>query len=160
MMEVVIERRTDCYCGSVASVTVDGEALTDMKMGTSRSIWSNYKDIVVKVDMGTPQAQREASVWLRATPEQRQYIATLLAVGPDYVVQEYVPLEKHHNERDVIREQALALFKELDLMWDWQDWNQFGIDERTGFLCVHDYCADDMDGPADGHHWTTLRRIA
>lgn len=140
-------------------VTAHGKPLTLLSNSTSRSIWTDGR-IVVKVDRGTPQADEEASVWLALEPEDRQYFAPLLEVGDGYVVQEYVKLQKgdddnwpDHGDATQYFEQAQALFDKYDMGWDWQGWAQFGVDERTGMLCIHDYSCYRKSGE---HRFSTL----
>ena len=128
-------------------------ALKHLDTGTSRSIWTDG-EVVVKIDRQTPQAQREAETWLNVAEEDRHYFATPLQVGPDYIIQEFVHLDKNQpglHEAYILAEE---LFHRYGLMWDWQGWNQFGIDVRTGLLCIHDYCALHPEGTS--HEWTTL----
>jgi len=145
------------YHREVLSVKLDGEPLKLLSDKTSRSVWTNGK-VVVKVDRGVPQAQREAETWMRLEPEDRQWFATLLEVGPDYVVEEFVPLERlpyDSDDFDKIMLQAQDLFEKYEMMHDWQGWEQFGIDKRTGFLCIHDYMSYDYIDEGT-YRWTTI----
>lgn len=135
----------------VKDVRLNGSPLRLMPGRSSRSIWTD-EIVVVKVDQGTPQAQREAETWLTLSPEDRQYFAALLAVGANFVVQEFVPLCK--GEDGEAWELADKLFMKYTLAWDWQGWNQFGVDLRTGLLCIHDYPCDEY--PGESYSWETL----
>jgi hypothetical protein len=146
--------------GEDIEVYSHGVALAIISRATSRVIFADAaRTFVVKVDRSLPQAQCEAATWATLTPEDRQYFATPLEVGEDYIVQEFVPMDKtgHHANADAARTKAADLWARY-MRWDEQHpWTQYGIDTRTGMLSIHDYPMDDFSGSySDGHHFTTL----
>lgn len=162
MLDVQILRDVD---NRVVAVTLDKVNLAKLPSPGVRSIWVDAaRTIVVKIDGRIGQAQQEAQTWMNLDPIERSYFATPLQVGTNYIVQEFVPLEKHPHHEDEfesseeacdVYEQAYALFEQYDLDWDWQGWNQFGIDKRTGLLCIHDYPCFEAVEPTT-HSWSTI----
>lgn len=110
------------------------------------------RTIIVKVSDG--QARAEAHTWANLNGLDRLFFATLLEVGPDYVVQEFVPMDKRDD--DELERQARELCERNKCMVDF-GWRQCGRDKRTGMLVIHDYCHDDWYRSPDTHRWTTLR---
>jgi hypothetical protein len=165
MFTVKINRWNNISNEDPEAVTVDGIAWKLLPRETARSIWiSPDKKLVIKIDCRLPQAQDEAAMYLRVDPWERLFLPLVYQVGDDYIIEEYVPLAKPYGEgwnkipeeaRMFAESQALDFYTKYDMMGDWQGWGQFGIDTRTGMLCIHDFC-DFMDTPPGTHQWFTI----
>lgn len=135
-----------------------GIAMEVISDQTSRIVFADHaRTIVVKVDRGFPQAQREAHAWLNMNPFERSYFATMLEVGENYVVQEYVPLDKSESvcsHGTPTYREARSLCRRNSCESDFH-WTQYGIDTRTGLLCIHDYMYDGT--PGELHVFSSVR---